>query len=633
MLELYKKIDSAEYVSFDIFDTLLKRDVPKPTDVFKIVERKSNEKGFYEKRKKAEVLARTKSNNKEITLDDIYACYDGDRIDVLMVNEINTEIELSFINKEIQSIFQYAMKNSKIILISDMYLSRDVIEQLLKKNGISGFSALYISNECGMSKAEGSLFEYVCDDLQVAPQKVMHIGNSFKADYLSAKKRGISSCKIPTYRRRLQRNYTSKAAKFDNKVFDAFLNNHVDVDDTYNQFGYEVFGPLLYGFVRWLYTEAMKEGIKQIMFLARDGFVMKKLYDSLGYDKNIPSLYIEVSRRSLRVPQLAKNSKFEKVMSSLSVPNMTNVTQIFDSLGLDANNYRQQIEKNNIDFTALLKRDHLVDDERIKQLYEDIREELESNAIDEYNNLMCYLKQFNFSKKTAVVDIGWAGSMQRALIDSLDDLHIDNDIYGYYVGMTKKSRITLRGQEGRAKGYAFDCFNRQDEELESAYIGLIESMFLELEGSVKRYIQIGDRTIAERYPYEYRRPDGELMSEAKIVSRIQEGAFQFAADYHTSILSHILSNDSSIMYDHIHKVGGEPEMINIRQFGKMRFFNCGDQVYLANPQSLAYYIIHVNELKRDIYDCQWKIGFMKALFRTKLPYRKMFEILRRKANQ
>ena len=76
-----------------------------PTDVFKIVERKSNEKGFYEKRKKAEVLARTKSNNKEITLDDIYACYDGDRIDVLMVNEINTEIELSFINKEIQRIY------------------------------------------------------------------------------------------------------------------------------------------------------------------------------------------------------------------------------------------------------------------------------------------------------------------------------------------------------------------------------------------------------------------------------------------------------------------------------------------------------------------------------------------------
>lgn len=633
MSELYKKIDLVEYVSFDIFDTLLKRDVPKPTDVFKIVERKTNEKNFYEKRKKAEILARNQNNNKEITLDDIYAYYDGNRTDVLKESEINTEIELSSINKDIQNIFQYALKHSNIILISDMYLSRDVIEQLLKKNGISGFKKLYISNEHGMTKADGLLFKYVCDDLQVEPNKVMHIGNAYKADYLNPRKIGISSYKVGTYRRRLQRNYTPKNGNFDNRVLDAFLNNHVDVGNTYNQFGYEVFGPLLYGFVKWIYTEAQKEGIKQVLFLARDGFVMKKLYDSLGYNKDIPSLYIEVSRRSLRVPRLAKNSEYEKVMSSLSVPNMTNVTQIFDSLGLDANDYRQQIEKNNIDFTLQLRRDNLVHDERVKKLYEEIHEELRSNAIDEYSNLVAYLKQFDFSKKTAIVDIGWAGSMQKALIDTLNDMHIDNDIYGYYVGMTKKSKTTLKGQEGRAKGYAFDCFNCQDEEMESAYIGLIESMFLEQDGSVKRYIQTEYGTSVERYSYEYRMPDGELMPEAKMVSRIQEGAFQFAVDYNISILSRILSNDFSMMYDHMHKVGNEPEMINIKQFGKVRFFNCGDWVYLANPQSFAHYIFHVKELKRDIYDCQWKIGFMKALFRVKLPYRKMFEILRRKANQ
>ena len=312
---------------------------------------------------------------------------------------------------------------------------------------------------------------------------------------------------------------------------------------------------------------------------------------------------------------------------------MTNIIQIFDSLGLDANNYRQQIEKNNIDFTLQIKRDNLVHDERVRKLYEEIHEALRRNATDEYNNLVSYLQQFDFSKKTAIVDIGWAGSMQKALTDTLNDIHIDNDIYGYYVGMTNKSKIILRGQEGKAKGYAFDCFNRQDEELESAYIGLIESMFLEQDGSVKRYIQTEDGIVAERYPYEYRMPDGELMLEAKMIARVQEGAFQFASDYNPSILSRILSNDFSMMYEHMHRVGNEPEMINIKQFGKMRFFNCGDEVYLANPQSFVHYIFHVKELKRDIYDCQWKIGFMKALFRIKLPYSKIFETLRRKANQ
>lgn len=630
---LYNKINSVEYVSFDIFDTLLKRDVPKPTDVFMIVERQAKEKDFYKKRIKAEELARRKNMNKEITLDDIYACYSGDRISVLEEIEIATEIALSTINKEIFPLFQYALKNSKVILISDMYLSRKVIKQLLENNGISNFWKLYISNEYDMTKTDGSLFKYVCSDLKIKPNNILHIGNSFRADYLSPKRIGLLSCKIGTYKRRLQRNYKPKEGGFDNEALDAFLNNHVDFKDMYIQFGYEVFGPLLYGFIQWIYNEAKKDKIQQVFFLSRDGFVMKKLYDLQGYNKDIPSFYIEVSRRSLRVPRLSKQFEFEKVMSGLSVPNMTNVTQIFDSLGLDAKNYREQIEKRGINFSQQVKRDSLIHDKRYKKLYEDIREDVKDNAHEEYIKLVAYLQQFDFLKKTAIVDIGWVGSMQNALVDTLHDMHIDSNIYGYYVGLTKRSKQTLEGQKGKAKGFAFDCYNNQDNELESAYVGLIETMFLEQDGSVKRYIQTNDRIVAERYPYEYQLPNGDLMPEADIVRKIQEGAFQFAIDYNSSILSHALINDSKMMYYNMHKVGTDPNNINIVQFGKISFFNCGNQVYLANPQSLVHYILNFDDLKRDIYDSQWKIGFLKALFKIKLPYNKIFQFLRRKANQ
>ena len=40
--EIIKKIQSYDVVSFDIFDTLLKRDVEFETDVFELVERKYN---------------------------------------------------------------------------------------------------------------------------------------------------------------------------------------------------------------------------------------------------------------------------------------------------------------------------------------------------------------------------------------------------------------------------------------------------------------------------------------------------------------------------------------------------------------------------------------------------------------
>ena len=43
-------LEKAEVISFDIFDTLLKRNVPDPNQIFNIVEKKSAVFGFAKKR-------------------------------------------------------------------------------------------------------------------------------------------------------------------------------------------------------------------------------------------------------------------------------------------------------------------------------------------------------------------------------------------------------------------------------------------------------------------------------------------------------------------------------------------------------------------------------------------------------
>ena len=77
-MDIYKKIDKANIVTFDIFDTLIKRNVEKPEDVFKLVEahynlhNKNSIKKFTEYRIKAEREARIKSIKEEVSLDEIY---------------------------------------------------------------------------------------------------------------------------------------------------------------------------------------------------------------------------------------------------------------------------------------------------------------------------------------------------------------------------------------------------------------------------------------------------------------------------------------------------------------------------------------------------------------------------------
>lgn len=81
--------------------------------------------------------------------------------------------------------------------------------------------------------------------------------------------------------------------------------------------------------------------------------------------------------------------------------------------------------------------------------------------------------------------------MQKYLQKALERFGISHDIQGYYVGLTLKSRENLGKNSYKAQAYAFDCLNRNDEELESAYIGLIETMFLEPRWISKKLFLIG----------------------------------------------------------------------------------------------------------------------------------------------
>ena len=632
------KAKAKSIISFDIFDTLLKRSVQKPIDVFKLIEINEKIPNFQQKRIFAEKKARQESKYSEVTLDEIYKYFKGkENKERLKQLEISYEKKLSTCNLRLKNLYIKCLKYTKVVLITDMYLSREVIESLLIKNGITNYYKLYISNEVKKTKIDGNLFTFVLKDLKINPNQLLHIGNSFKADYLIPKRLNISSMKVSTYKNNMQRNYKNvlNADKYKLETLNSFINTHEHKTSTYFEFGYEVFGPLLFGFINWLFNEMKRKDVEQVYFLSRDGYIMKKLYDQLGFDRIIPSEYFEVSRRSLRVPNYNELQSYKDIIKSLTVPNMTNLIQIFDTLGLDVNSYKKEINKVGLTASQPLKRDKLISNGQFYRLFEYIKKDIFDNAKKERKYLLKYLDQHNFKKKTAIVDIGWAGSMQKYLSQSLKDLKINPNIIGYYVGLTLKSRENLRKNNLKAYGYAFDCLNNDnDKELESSFIGLIESLFLEQHGSVKRYKNSDSRKIiAERYPYEYVNAKGEKMPEARYVSQIQKGALKFAIDFsQEKEIVQLINSDNKVMFNNLYAVGTEPQKINLDQFGWFTFFNDGSKVYLAKPLKIRQYLRNPKKLRTDTHNSQWKIGFLKALLKINLPYLHIFEYLRKKAN-
>ena len=148
-IEYIKRIiDDYEYISFDIFDTLISRNFPKPSNIFNILGRdnKNAESSFSEQRIMAEKEARIMSEKEEVTLPEIYKnikTLSNKQDSELIQNEEELEITLSVAIKNNKKLLDYCNdKHKKIIIISDMYLNKSVIKEILDKNEIKYYKCV-----------------------------------------------------------------------------------------------------------------------------------------------------------------------------------------------------------------------------------------------------------------------------------------------------------------------------------------------------------------------------------------------------------------------------------------------------------------------------------------------------------
>lgn len=631
---LMQEIEKYPIISFDIFDTLLKRNVKNPEDVFKIMEYKIGYEGFANKRIEAEKRARCTVNKEEVTLEDIYSYFDKDNKKNLMQLEIDTEKSLLTVNPVLKDIYKICKDKNKIIyIISDMYIPKNYIEEILKKCGIDNYKNLYISCEEEKTKRTGSLFAEFLRREKINPKQVLHIGDSYKSDYINPRQYGMSSYLIFNSCPNKLRKYLHirKKQNLEIEYLDFFINNHSYTDDYYYKFGFSAFGPFLYGYVRWLHNNFIDNKIDKVFFLARDGMIMQKAYQLCFGKQCIENSYLEVSRRSLRVPVLWMDTRFETLLGMLSPSEMISIKSIFDGVGLEIENYNDLIEKYNFSENTVFFRNSILNNKELLSLYDELIPDILSNSKHEYNLLIQYLDENSVKGKFAIVDIGWSGGMQRYLDQTLEKLEISHEIFGYYTGIAnyyKRNKDVVKNLQ--LNGYLFDfSHNKYDRDLRSGFVGLFELLFLEQNGSVKKYKKNGETTEAIRYEYEYI-VNGKATVELEKIKIIQKAALDFvqiAADDENLAMFDFSSQD---LFQNLYRYGGHPNKEDINKFGYFRFFDEGITTKLADPKSQIYYMFHLKKFKKEFLSSRWKIGFLKAVFKINLPYDKVYEFMKKK---
>jgi len=320
--------EEVKLVSCDIFDTLIFRTTVTPHDLFLVLGREAKEKGllkniepeeFKELRiraeKKAQVIKEKEQGTFEANLYEIYDQMPFESVtkEELLELELNIEKKCLFLNPSIASLLRYYHeKGIPVVLLSDMYLFREQVEDLLASVGFDCaiLDDIIISSQYLVSKWNKGLYQVLLDKYShISPSEMIHIGDNYHTDVVNALKCGMRAIHYKSRQdtgsafelERYRRSALLPEMFFLRKLAGQLSGEFEAGKRFWFEFGATVIGPFLSVFAEWVVDTAINNGIQRIYPLMREGaiiseFIRNSLRERENDDIVVKPLY--VSRRS-----------------------------------------------------------------------------------------------------------------------------------------------------------------------------------------------------------------------------------------------------------------------------------------------------------------------------------------------
>ncbi len=417
-IHLAKALLRYDVVSFDVFDTLVFRPFVDPKNIFSIIGERLSVLNFCNYRimaeKKARELMKMNYGTIEVSLEDIYAVLEeltGIDAEEGLKKELEVEFELIYANPYMKRVYDLLVEHGvRVIAVSDMYLDGEKIKQLLEKNGYCDFEKIYSSVDYACSKSNKKLYQIVKNDYE--GKKICHIGDNFKSDVEMARESGLEAMyyrNINMLGREYRKNSLPSLVW---NGYSALLNQKyycgLEQCSMQYQIGYSYIGLYVLGYANWIYKYSKENGIDKILFLARDGYLYKEVFDMFHSD--VQSEYVYWSRAasikcnvrenwSLFLMHFFEHKAHEAVKCEIG--------RHLEKMGLGElipklKKYKIQPHEELDDFNLT----------RVKLMLNENKDLICKAFYIEQKSLEEYIKYvIGDSKRIAIIDIGWSGSV------------------------------------------------------------------------------------------------------------------------------------------------------------------------------------------------------------------------------
>lgn len=623
---LRKMIDDYDIVSFDIFDTLVLRIVPNPADIFDLVSaiyNSNHEKyiNYKEIRLNAEKKARQISNTGEVNIFEIYAQMNEiseDQQRELMSLEMSVEEKSIVPNQRMIDIYNECIQaGKKTIITSDMYLPYNFIEHILNMSGVYNYEKIYLSNVLNQSKFRGDIFQTIRKDYPSS--RILHLGDKLKSDYFMPIKKGVKAALIKCssqntyYNKNYAKKINRKGSGYPELV--SFITNTIPENyDDYQKIGYEIIGPILYGFSKWLGESCKQDNIDNLFFLAREGDLLRRAYLETNKEKRANTSYLRVSRMATSIPCLDKVKTLDELIRRIYLPRAGTVIDLLESCGLTSEVISQIIAKSQTDTEYPVIE---FDESRKKRVFDSAMPFISDQAKIQRIYIDGYMRQENFNGRCGIVDVGWKGTMQ----NNLEDLYPDMEIQGYYIGL-RKDKAAVRNNANNRHGFLFGNETEVTETQRklSATLSVFENFFLSTDGSTLRY----EEKNGKYYPVLNKPEHDEKCSE--IVSSVQEAAMCFVEKFAQSSLDkgiRLTEMDCFAGYD---EFAVSPSLKAVELMRPFTVYNT-ETTKLVSEHSILYYMYHPKSFYKDFLNNTCKVFFLKSVFLLPLPYYRLWKWL------
>lgn len=550
---MFQALNHYDIITFDIFDTLITRKIYHPDDVFALIGNELEREGimkskkYFKLRKKAELNVRKEKNFVgDCNIHEIYENFSKiSKLNKTETNdiknrEIKMELEMAIPRKDVLEVYNKLLENNKqIILISDMYLTKDIIEEMLHKCGYYNYFDILLSSETGYRKDNGTMWDYFFSKYNNS--LCIHVGDNEESDIHSLIKREKNQFYIIQGKKLAEVSNYNLKTKDDINVHDSvllgLLYNKIYFNSPFalhhkfsksiihnlKDYGYAVLGPIFLQFFIWFFNNIGQD--ETLLFLAREGYFLQKFYNYFKEKfpnsklHNIENLYFIASRRALTVPNIQNTKDIRNILNSNYSGTIREL--MFYKLGVIANNKLENITINLPQDSNLVMR-------KIKQYIPEILE----NAKKEKENYMKYIEQ-NIpdykNKNLSVVDLGYSGTIQFELTKLLKQ-----KVSGYYFVVSNNLKPISQGCK------VYSCFNevKYDDSFNknpiSKYSLLLESFLTAPQGQLINF----DENAIPNYLLENNKE-----SSMKKLSKIYKGIIELFDDLYKIFGSELLSLD------------------------------------------------------------------------------------------